>query len=126
MGAKDVVATDRPSPCQATVREQPAEYLVEFDVSGFAQDELTLEATGRQITVRGDHPEPDEGGAELRLHEPQPLEESLRLPDDADPERISAVYDHGALEIHVRRRPFRSRSVPIERAYLASTGPQGC
>lgn len=124
MGAREAVATGPPSPRRATVGEKPAEYVVKLDVPDFGRDELTLETVGRRVTVRGNHLEQGGGGDEFRLHER--LEESFRLPDDADPDCISAVYNRGELEVHVRRKVLRHQSVPIERANLAGTGPQGC
>jgi HSP20 family molecular chaperone IbpA len=104
------------------VHDEPSEYIIELDVSGFEQDELTLESFGRELTVLGEHP--SDGGAPL--HARRRLEDSFRIPDDADAERIGAVYRHGALEIHVRREPVWRRTVPIERDHLSNPTPKGC
>lgn len=124
MAVMHAVGGRRSSRPHATVHEEPAEYLIELDVSDFALDELLVEATGWRITVRGDQLETDEDdGKAFRLHER--LEESFRLPDDADPDRIRAVYKHGTLEIHARRRKLTRRLVSIERDYLVDPTPKG-
>jgi HSP20 family molecular chaperone IbpA len=121
----ETVGGRRSVPPHASVREEPAEYLIKLDVSGFVEDELTVETAGSRITVRCDQLETEEDdGKAFRLHER--LEESFRLPDDADAEHARAVYKHGTLEIHARRRQPMRRLVPIERDHLVDPTPKGC
>ena len=102
-------------PAHARVRETSEEYVVELDVSDFTRSELSVEALGPQVTIRGDQVEgrADEGKA-FRLHER--FEESFRLPDDADPNAISVFHKHGTLEIHVKRLLLEPRRLRIERS----------
>jgi len=93
------------------VRENESEYVVGLQ-SGFTADELTVEALGSLVTVRGDQVEAGANKGHLRLH--NYLEESFRLPDDADLGRLRAFYDHGSLEIHAPRRMLRPDPVPVE------------
>jgi HSP20 family molecular chaperone IbpA len=99
---------------RSRVHEERGEYVVELDVSEFTEHELSIELVGSRLTVRGDqgHPAEDEGQA-FRLHER--LEESFRLPDDADTARIGAVYGGGVLEIHAPRVRQVPRIVAIGR-----------
>lgn len=100
-------------PAHARVREEPAVYVIELDVSEFTEDELSVEALGPQVTVRGDQRErPQDAVEPFRLHER--LEETFRLPDDADAGQITAVHRHGTLEVRAPRRPLSPRAVPIE------------
>jgi HSP20 family molecular chaperone IbpA len=86
----------------ATVGETEHQYLVELEVAGFTRDELALELDGHLVSVSG----------ESRLLDV--LEESFRLPEDADPDHVTAYYDRGMLEIHAPRRRTRGRRrVPI-------------
>lgn len=97
----------------ANVRADSREYVIELDVSDFLESELEVEAAGLRITVRGDQvQEPGDYTAALRLHER--LEESFRLPDDADADLIKVFYTHGTLEIHAPRSRLEPRAVPIE------------
>ena len=97
----------------ANVRADPGEYVIQLDVSDFTENELSVEALGPRLTVRGEQLQRSaDGGEPFWLHER--LEESFRLPDDADADRLEAVYKHGTLEIHARRTKLEPRSVPIE------------
>jgi HSP20 family molecular chaperone IbpA len=97
------------------VRRDADEYVIELDVSDFTEPELSIEAVGPCITVRGDQLErPEDDGKAFRLHER--LEESFRLPDDADSDRVKAFYKHRALQIHAPRKHVEPHRVPIERA----------
>ena len=100
-------------PSHAKAREDDHEYVIELDVSDFLESELGVEAVGLRITVRGDQvQESDDDSAALRLHER--LEESFRLPDDADADLMKVFYTHGTLEIHAPRSRLEPRAVPIK------------
>jgi HSP20 family molecular chaperone IbpA len=95
------------------IRADRCEYVIELDVSDFAESELSIEALGPRLTVRGEHTETGgERREPFRLHER--LEESFRLPDDADDDLLEVVYDHGTLEIHAPRTRLEPRSLPID------------
>ena len=101
-------------PRRARVGETELEYAIELDVGDFAEDELTIEALGPVLTVRGSQADtPADEGRPFCLR--QRLELAFRLPDDADLERIDATYKHGVLEITVARLPLVRRTLRIER-----------
>jgi HSP20 family molecular chaperone IbpA len=101
-------------PPHAHVRETDEQYVIELDVSDFTRAELSVEALGPYITVRGDQlAVPGDEGKAFRIHER--LEESFRLPDDADPDLVNVYFKHGVLEICVRRMHLEPRRLPIER-----------
>ena len=107
------VGTGHRPPAHANVREDACGYVIQLDVSDFLESELTVEVVGQRVTVRGaQEEEPGDDTAAFRLHER--LEESFRLPDDADADLIYVFYEHGALAIHVPRRRLEPRSVPIQ------------
>jgi HSP20 family molecular chaperone IbpA len=115
MPAMRVVGTGHQLSEHARVRRQPDEYVIELDASDFDAGELSIETLGMSITVRGEHHElPGDDGTPFRLHER--LEESFRLPDDADAERITIYHKHRALEIHAPRLTLEPRHVPISPA----------
>jgi HSP20 family molecular chaperone IbpA len=114
MAAMRAVGYRHQLPLHAHVRETHEQYVIELDVSDFTQAELSVEALGPEITVRGDQQVvPGDEGKAFRIHER--LEESFRLPDDADPDRIDVYFKHGSLEIHVQRMHLEPRRLPIER-----------
>ena len=112
MAAMKAVGHGHQLPPHAHVHEEHGEYLIELDVSDFTESELAIEARGPQLTVRGDQLETTEDdGRAFRLHER--LEESFRLPDDADADHVKVFYKHGTLEIHAPRTRLQPRPVPI-------------
>jgi HSP20 family molecular chaperone IbpA len=107
------VGTGHRPPADANVRANAREYVIELDVSDFLESELDVELMGARITVRGDQSEdPGDDGIPFRLQER--LEESFRLPDDVDTDRIRVWYGHGTLEIRAPRSRLEPRTVPIE------------
>jgi HSP20 family protein len=81
-----------------TVNETETEYLVVLDVSDFTREELTVELDGDEVTVVGEQRvSAEDAEVPFRLHER--LEESFRLPEDADSEWVAALYEHGMLEL---------------------------
>lgn len=113
MAPMRAVGSGHQRPAHANVRADSREYVIELDVADFLESELEVEAAGLRITVRGDQvQEPGDYTAALRLHER--LEESFRLPDDADAGLIKVFYTHGTLEIHAPRSRLEPRAVPIE------------
>jgi HSP20 family molecular chaperone IbpA len=101
-------------PRDARIVEHELEYTIELDVAEFNEEELTVEALGPVLTLRGDQADaPGDEGKPFRIQER--LEASFRLPDDADLERIEITYKHGVLDIRVGRTPLESRTLKIER-----------
>lgn len=115
MAAMRAVGNGHQLPAHANVREELGEYVIELDVADFTQSELSVEAFGPRLTVRGEQVETvEDDGKAFRLHER--LEESFRLPDDADADRIKVFHEHGTLEIHAARTRVEPRRLPIEHA----------
>ena len=116
MAAMQMVGTGRRLPAHANVREETGKYVIELDVADFTEPELSIEAVGRVVTVRGDQLETAEDeGVPLRLHER--LVETFRLPDDADPDRVRVFHTHGTLEIHAPRARLEPHRIAIERPW---------
>jgi HSP20 family molecular chaperone IbpA len=113
MAAMRPVGNGRALPPHAHVRDDATEYVIELDVSDFTERELTVQAIGPRLTIRADQREsPGNATEPFRLHER--LEESFRLPDDADPAGVTAFFRHGTLEIHAPRVPLIVRLVPVQ------------
>jgi HSP20 family molecular chaperone IbpA len=124
MGTFGVARKEAPPRCRVSVREEPGEYTIELDVSEFAQTEVQVEAVGQQIKVRCGHDQDKRSSMPLSVHEQ--LEESFRLPDDADVEQLRAVYRDGTLVLSARRRTLTRRIVAVEPDYLVQSTDMGC
>jgi HSP20 family molecular chaperone IbpA len=77
-------------PANATIKETEIEYVVAVDVSGFGLADLRVEIEDHDVTIHG--------GSSSHT-----LEESIRLPVDADVEWLRALYEPRWLELHVPR-----------------------
>ena len=114
-------------PAHANVRNDDHEYVIELDVSDFLESELVVDVVGPRVSVHGDQlQEQDEETVAFRLQER--FEESFRLPDDADPDRLKAFFAHGTLELHVPRKEIVPRRVPIEHLspFVGNPNAQAC
>lgn len=127
MAAMPAVGTGHRVSAHANMREAGREYVIELDISRFLESELAIDAIGSRITVRGHHAEEQNDEAVAFLLQER-LEESFRLPDDADPELIEAFYAHGALELHVPRVDLVPHRVPIRHRspYECNPNAQPC
>jgi HSP20 family molecular chaperone IbpA len=122
MSAVEAPRAPRRSPRHFAIREEPAEYVIELDVSDFSREQVSVEATGHRVTVRGERPSWDDSG--IVVHER--LVEWFRLPDDADGDDVSAAYGRGTLEVHARRHPVTRHEVAVQRSRFATDVPKGC
>jgi HSP20 family molecular chaperone IbpA len=126
MAAMRVVGTGHKLPAHANVREESGEYLIELDVADFTESEITVEACGPQLMVRGDQLETGEDdGKPFRLHER--LEETFRLPDDANLDQTKVFYKHGTVEIHAPRTRLEPHQLPFEHpSFLINPEAEAC
>jgi len=126
MAAMRAVGNGHQLPAHANVRESAGEYLIELDVADFSESELSVEALGPRLIVRGDQRETvEDDGKAFRLHEC--LEETFRLPDDADADQTKVFYKHGTLEIHAPRTHLKARRLPIEHPpYRVNPNAEAC
>jgi HSP20 family molecular chaperone IbpA len=117
MGTFRVVRNGSPPPRRIALREELHEYSVELDVSDFGQTDLGVDVVGQEVTVRCVHERAPKSSSTLELHER--LEETFRLPDDAEAARLRAVWREGTLVLTARRRPLTKHRIVIEGDHLA-------
>jgi HSP20 family protein len=99
-GPMTVPATD--------VYETPDEFVVELEVPGFEEKELGIEVSDHLLTVRGEITrEKEERDKAFLLHErlEKTFERRFALPELADTEKLTAVFQKGVLEIHAPKEP---------------------
>lgn len=107
------VGTGHRLPANAKVRADAREYVIELDVSDFLESELDVELVGARLMVRGAQAQ-DPGDDRIPFRLQERLEESFRLPDDVDTDRIKVWYGHGTLEIRAPRSRLEPRTLRIE------------
>jgi HSP20 family molecular chaperone IbpA len=101
-------------PPHANLTGDSTKYVIELDLSDFAQTELDVTLHGRFLTVVGEHETPT-NDRPFSVHER--LEETFSLPEDVLGEGVEAIFERGTLEIRVPRYASLQgeRHVPIHR-----------
>jgi HSP20 family protein len=88
----------------ADVYETSGELVVELDVPGFDQHDLSVAVTDHTLTISGERrSETVEGETKLRLRErlETHFERRFQLPIEVDAEHVTAEYGKGVLTLHV-------------------------
>jgi HSP20 family protein len=93
-------------------------YVFRFDLPGVPKDAIDINVENDVLTISGERKAPfaaQEGQSIYRRETPSgKFERSFRLPEDADAERVAAVYADGVLEIRVPRAALvQPRRIPI-------------
>jgi HSP20 family protein len=88
----------------ADVYETPQEFVVEVEVPGFEQKDLSLEVTDHTILVKGEIKATEENKQEktflLLERSERTFERRFHLPVDADTDKLTATFANGVLELH--------------------------
>jgi HSP20 family protein len=102
-GGRDALAAD--------VADTGDEFVVTFDIPGFDRKEVTVEVTDHTLHVEADREETtDESEGEdaeatyiRRERTRRSLRRDVRLPDEIDPEDVSARLHNGVLTVHIAK-----------------------
>jgi HSP20 family protein len=98
--------------------ETEKELIVELEVPGFDEKELSLEASDHVLTIKGERiEEKEEKEKTFFLHErlEKHFERSFTMPIEADLDRVAATFRAGVLEVHVPKiEPAKARKIEIE------------
>ena len=88
----------------ADIYETPDEYILELEVPGFEEKELSLEISDHRLAVKGAREETKEHDEKsYRLHErlERSFERTFTLPPEIDGAHASATLEKSVLEVHV-------------------------
>jgi HSP20 family protein len=96
----------------ADVYETDDEFVVELEVPGYEEKELSIEVSDHTLAITGSRERAkEERTKEFVLHER--LEREFRrrfvLPREADTEHLRAVFGNGVLEVHAEKLPAARR-----------------
>ncbi len=87
----------------ADVYETDDEFVVELELPGYEEKELTIEVSDHTLSVKGERAETKEKKEKaFRLRErlEREFERRFELPADADAEHLKANFVKGVLEVH--------------------------
>jgi HSP20 family protein len=90
------------------VYETEDEFVLELEVPGYEEKELTIEAFDHTVAIAGERREVEERyDKTFRLHErlEKHFERRFELPPEADTEHLRAVFEKGVLEVHAPKSP---------------------
>jgi HSP20 family protein len=88
----------------ADVYETPMEYVVELEVPGFEEKELSLEISDHRLAIKGAREETKEEKEQTyQLHErlERAFERTFTLPPEVDGANASATFEKSVLKVHV-------------------------
>lgn len=113
---EDVGVAPAPLPA-ADVYETKDEFVVELEVPGYDNDELSIEVSDHTVRVTGERSETvDEKLKSFRLRErlEREFERRFQLPNEADTKHVTAVFEKGVLELHAPKlQTTKPRKVEI-------------
>jgi HSP20 family protein len=97
--------------------ETTDEWVVELEVPGYDEKELTIEVTDHTLAVRGTRAvTKEEQQKQFSLQErlERRFERRFVLPAEAETENLKAVFSKGVLEVHARKaKATKPRQVAI-------------
>jgi HSP20 family protein len=101
----------------ADIYETDEEFVVELEVPGYEEKELSIEVSDHTLAVKGSREKTKEKKAkEFTLHErlEREFERRFILPREADTEHVKAVFSKGVLEVRAQKVPAaKARHVAI-------------
>ena len=99
----------------ADVEETDDAYLVEIELPGVKRDDVSVEVTGRRLTVSGERKERERAGIlRRRTRTVGRFHYEVVLPGDVEDEGVSASMDQGVLTVRVPKPASeRPRRIPI-------------
>ena len=101
----------------ADVYETEDEFVLELEVPGYEEKELTIEAFDHTVAIAGERREVEEKSDKtFRLHEwlEKHFERRFELPPEADTKHLRAAFEKGVLEVHApKSREAKPRKIAI-------------
>jgi HSP20 family protein len=88
--------------------EATAEYLLVAPMAGIKPDDLDVSVTGNSLTIKGERRRssdaPEESFRRMERWQGK-WSRTIQMPDNADPDRLSATLDNGVLFLRVPKAP---------------------
>ena len=103
------------------VKETDKEIVVETELPGIDEKDVSLALKDGVLTIRGEKKhEVDEEKENYRIMERRygSFQRSLRLPDTVDEDKIEATFNNGVLKVSLPKRPEaigKHRKIPIKK-----------
>jgi HSP20 family protein len=96
------------------VREKENAYLVEAELPGFEEKDIQVHVEGGNLTIESRQEEEKErkekdkdaksGAYLIRERRSNSFSRSFKLPDNADPDQVTASFKNGVLSMEIKKR----------------------
>jgi HSP20 family protein len=99
----------------ADIEETDDAYLIELELAGVKKDDVTVEVSGRRVTVSGERTERQRTGIlRRRTRSVGRFHYEVTLPSEVDEESVEAGMDAGVLTLRVPKTARdRRRRIPV-------------
>ena len=92
------------------VRETEKNYILEMELPGFDEKDIEIRLDGNNLTISSkkeysdETPENEDGNYLMRERRLATFSRSFKLPENIDPERVSAAFKNGILVLQIGKR----------------------
>ena len=111
------------------VRETENAYVMDMELPGYNENDIQINVDGNSLSIAAKQEEADEKKEEnkdsaenhgvwlLRERRISSVNRSFKLPQNADPEEVSAVFKNGILTLEVKKRAeAQKRTIQVKAA----------
>ena len=97
------------------VQETADAYMVDAELPGFDEKQIKVQVDGGKLTISSfryeEKKDEKEGNYLIRERRNVSFNRSFTLPDNADPEAVSAVFKNGVLSLEIKKRIGSARKL---------------
>jgi HSP20 family protein len=103
------------------IRETESSYVLDMDLPGYDEKDLDIHIDGSSLSISSKQEEArdahkDEGTYILRERRLSAFSRSFKLPENANPEEVSASFNNGVLNLEIKKRAeAQKRTIHIEK-----------
>jgi HSP20 family protein len=102
------------------IRERDDAYILEAELPGYDEKNLQVHVEGGTLTIESKTETPEaekkEGAYLIRERRQASFNRSFKLPENANPEEIAAIFKNGVLSLEIKKRPTaQKRVIQIEK-----------
>jgi HSP20 family molecular chaperone IbpA len=97
--------------------ETEKEYIITIEMPGVRKDEIKLNIEEDAVTISVQKEDREEELEERYFWKQQTYRgfyKRMHIPQNADPDKISATYRNGVLEVHIPKKETRGRNIKID------------
>ena len=92
------------------IRETEQSYLLDMELPGYDEKDIEIHVDGSNLSIASkqeeakDVKEPDQGSWILRERRVSSFTRSFKLPENSNPEEVSAEFKNGILSMEIKKR----------------------